>query len=312
MIGAPWLVKTHQRNQVKSAAREIQTTLLAARMKAVRRNQQVSVVDRLRHAAARAADESSRSRPLPRPTPVIRVLKLPASAVEFVTTPASGGGIVIFGGDGRLVNFTNPTPAVYEIQGPVGKVMPTPVDDQGQRGRPGRGRDAEGLAMKRRAESGVTLVELLIALALLGFILLGIAPLFIASVKSNYSANEYTSIHNLARDRLEQLMNLPFNDPGLSPGVHNNDLPPAAAGADSAHAGHDRQSVHAHLRSAPVENPARGPRERGGQLALHPVPRDRRGPALRLQADRRDRPGRSGAPRNRPEGGAGLRHPLEP
>jgi len=80
--------------------------------------------------------------------------------------------------------------------------------------------------MRRRAESGVTLVELLISVALLGFILLGIAPLFIASVKSNYSANEYTSIHNLARDRLEQLMNMPFNDPALAPGVHNNDLPP--------------------------------------------------------------------------------------
>jgi type II secretory pathway pseudopilin PulG len=77
----------------------------------------------------------------------------------------------------------------------------------------------------RRSESGVTLVELLIAVALLGFILLGIAPLFIASVKSNYSANEYTSIHNLARDRLEQLMNLPFNDPQLQPGAYANDLP---------------------------------------------------------------------------------------
>lgn len=79
----------------------------------------------------------------------------------------------------------------------------------------------------RRHEGGVTLVELLIAVALLGFILLGIAPLFLASVKSNYSANEYTSIHNLARDRLEQLMNLPFNDPQLGPGLHNtSDLPP--------------------------------------------------------------------------------------
>jgi prepilin-type N-terminal cleavage/methylation domain-containing protein len=79
--------------------------------------------------------------------------------------------------------------------------------------------------MKRKSQSGVTLVELLIAMALLGFILLGIAPLFIASVKSNYSANEYTSIHNLARDRLEQLMNLPFNDAQLQPGAYTNDLP---------------------------------------------------------------------------------------
>lgn len=74
--------------------------------------------------------------------------------------------------------------------------------------------------------SGVTLVELLISVALLGFILLGIAPLFIASVKSNYSANEYTSLNNLARDRLEQLLNLPFNDLQLAPGDHAiNDLP---------------------------------------------------------------------------------------
>ena len=65
----------------------------------------------------------------------------------------------------------------------------------------------------RHREAGLTLVEMLIAVALLGIVLLGIAPLFIASVRSNYAANEYTSIHNLARDRLEQLMNLPFTDP---------------------------------------------------------------------------------------------------
>lgn len=74
--------------------------------------------------------------------------------------------------------------------------------------------------------SGVTLVELLIAIALLGFVLLGIASLFIASVKSNYSANEYTSLNNLARDRLEQLMTVPFNDAQLAVGDHAaNDLP---------------------------------------------------------------------------------------
>jgi Tfp pilus assembly protein PilV len=93
-------------------------------------------------------------------------------------------------------------------------------------------------------EAGLTLVELLIALALLGFVLLGIAPLFIASMKSNYSANEYTSIHMMARDRLEQLMNKPFGDAALSVGVHGNDqppklpdpttgIPPAAGGVDN-------------------------------------------------------------------------------
>jgi prepilin-type N-terminal cleavage/methylation domain-containing protein len=69
-------------------------------------------------------------------------------------------------------------------------------------------------------EKGLTLVELLIAVALLGFILLGIAPLFIASVKSNYSGNEYTSVNMLARDRLEGLMNLSFTNTQLDVGIH--------------------------------------------------------------------------------------------
>jgi prepilin-type N-terminal cleavage/methylation domain-containing protein len=78
----------------------------------------------------------------------------------------------------------------------------------------------------RRRERGLTMVEMLIALALLGFMLLGVLPLFLGSVQSNFSANEYTSIHNLCRDRLEQLLNVPWNDTQLDPGVHPNDLPP--------------------------------------------------------------------------------------
>jgi prepilin-type N-terminal cleavage/methylation domain-containing protein len=77
----------------------------------------------------------------------------------------------------------------------------------------------------RNSEAGLTLIEMLIAVALLGIVLLGIAPLFILSVRSNYAANEYTSIHNLARDRLEQLMNLPVTDPQLAIGTYANDLP---------------------------------------------------------------------------------------
>ena len=86
----------------------------------------------------------------------------------------------------------------------------------------GRRREA---GLTRRREAGLTLVEMLIALALLAIVLLGIAPLFIASVRSNYSAYEYTSIHNLARDRLEQLMNLPFGNQQLAQGSYVNDLP---------------------------------------------------------------------------------------
>jgi Tfp pilus assembly protein PilV len=86
--------------------------------------------------------------------------------------------------------------------------------------------DGSRLARQRSREEGLTLVELLIAVALLGFILLAIAPLFIASVKSNYAGNEYTSANVLARDRLEQLMNRPFLDAQLAPGAHTiNDQP---------------------------------------------------------------------------------------
>jgi pilin/secretion family protein with methylation motif len=75
-------------------------------------------------------------------------------------------------------------------------------------------------------QTGLTLVELLVAFALLGFVLLAITPLFTASVRSNYAGNEYTSIHVLARDRLERLMSLPFSDAQLAPGRHDNDLSP--------------------------------------------------------------------------------------
>ena len=77
---------------------------------------------------------------------------------------------------------------------------------------------------RRRLEEGLSLVELIAAVALFGIIVLGVVPLFLGSVKSNYSANEYTSIHMIARDRLEQLMSLPFGSAQLTPGVYVNDI----------------------------------------------------------------------------------------
>jgi len=126
LIAAPWLVKIHQRNQVKSAAFEVQTTLIAARMRAVKRNVPVSVVI----SSANPPIELKTVEPppaTPNPTPVPPILKLPARAIEFVATPASGGGTVTFGSDGRLLNFSSQTPAVYQMQGPIGMTTPIPV-----------------------------------------------------------------------------------------------------------------------------------------------------------------------------------------
>jgi Tfp pilus assembly protein PilV len=91
---------------------------------------------------------------------------------------------------------------------------------------PSLGRPAHRRQGNRRRDEGLSLVELIAAVALFGIILLGVVPLFLGSVKSNYSANEYTSINMIARDRLEQLMSLPFGSPQLAPGVYANDLPP--------------------------------------------------------------------------------------
>jgi Tfp pilus assembly protein PilV len=72
---------------------------------------------------------------------------------------------------------------------------------------------------------GIALVELVISALLFGWVLLAIFPLFLSSVKSNVSARSYAEVNNLARSRLEQLLDLPFDDPRLSAGSHaTNDL----------------------------------------------------------------------------------------
>ena len=72
---------------------------------------------------------------------------------------------------------------------------------------------------------GIALVELVISALLFGWVLLAIFPLFLSSVKSNVSASSYGEVNNLARSRLEQLLDLPFEDPRLSAGSHaTNDL----------------------------------------------------------------------------------------
>jgi prepilin-type N-terminal cleavage/methylation domain-containing protein len=104
LIAVPWFVKIAQRNQLKSAAREIQTTLLAARMRAVRQNVNTSV---LVTTAAPAGDRHVLDTivadpPAPTPTPVpISKFEIPNKNVAFVTLPA--GQKVTFAGDGRMV-----------------------------------------------------------------------------------------------------------------------------------------------------------------------------------------------------------------
>lgn len=68
---------------------------------------------------------------------------------------------------------------------------------------------AAGELLNRR--SGFSLIEVLIAATLLLFIALGVLPLFTRSMIDNNSGAEATKVANMARSRLEQLYQLPFN-----------------------------------------------------------------------------------------------------
>lgn len=83
-------------------------------------------------------------------------------------------------------------------------------------------------------ESGLAFVELVISAVLLGWVMLAVFPLFLSSVRSNAAANSYADVNGLARTRLEQLLELPFEDPLLAAGNHStNDLPATRADPES-------------------------------------------------------------------------------
>ncbi len=63
------------------------------------------------------------------------------------------------------------------------------------------------------AEGGFSVVEVLIAAAILLFILLGLLPIFTQSAVSNSSGNQYTQLTNAAKSELERLTDLPLDNP---------------------------------------------------------------------------------------------------
>ncbi len=121
LVAIPWFVKIAQRNALKSAGREVQTTLLAARMKAVKRNLPVSVVI-VSLGPPVELDTIEPTPPAPTPTHVPGRLVLPAQAAVLFATPNTTGGTITFGADGRVSNAPSPvaTPPQFVLQGPVG------------------------------------------------------------------------------------------------------------------------------------------------------------------------------------------------
>jgi len=80
---------------------------------------------------------------------------------------------------------------------------------------------------RRSPQRGMTLIEVLIALVLLSFGLLAIAPLFASSVKTGSSSNQLTNENTLAREKLEELIGYPATDPRLAVPAGDNAAGPS-------------------------------------------------------------------------------------
>ena len=72
------------------------------------------------------------------------------------------------------------------------------------------------MVLKDRSQEGFTLVETLVAMGLMALAMLSVAPLFIGSLKSNGSGQDFTVLNALAKQQLEQIMQYSFTDPRLA------------------------------------------------------------------------------------------------
>lgn len=87
------------------------------------------------------------------------------------------------------------------------------------------------MAVTRRGRNsgqrGVTLIEVLLAMLLLSFGLVAIAPLFASSVKTGASSNQLASSNTLAREKLEEVIGYPATDARLLVPTGKNAAGPA-------------------------------------------------------------------------------------
>jgi len=75
--------------------------------------------------------------------------------------------------------------------------------------------------MIRRNESGFSLIEVLISLAILSVGLLAVSSMQITSIKGNFSSGNVTNATVLAQSKLEELRRLSYTDSNLMSGQHS-------------------------------------------------------------------------------------------
>ena len=79
---------------------------------------------------------------------------------------------------------------------------------------------------KKDNDSGYTLIETMIAIAIFAIGFLAIASLQIAASKTNRAGSDYTQATTIATDRMERLMVLPYDDGDLDPAANPHPAPP--------------------------------------------------------------------------------------
>jgi type IV pilus assembly protein PilV len=80
---------------------------------------------------------------------------------------------------------------------------------------------------KMRNDKGYTLIEMLIAIAILSVGLLAVATMQISSIRVNDTARRMTRRATMAQDRLEYLMSLGYTNAVLTSGTHTDGSAPS-------------------------------------------------------------------------------------
>ncbi len=72
-------------------------------------------------------------------------------------------------------------------------------------------------------QKGFTLIEVMIAVAILAIFVLGIASMQMSAIRGNNLGDNITCALTLAEDKMEELLGLDYNNPELADGVKGND-----------------------------------------------------------------------------------------
>jgi prepilin-type N-terminal cleavage/methylation domain-containing protein len=72
-----------------------------------------------------------------------------------------------------------------------------------------------GMKNRMKNSAGFTLVEVLVAVALMALAMLAIAPLFVGGLKNNAVGWDFSSLNSLAKQQFEEILQYSFNDARL-------------------------------------------------------------------------------------------------